>query len=439
MPNTFAYIVLISWPFISLLFYKQLPIVHATFWTIVGGFLLLPVKTEIDFPLIPPLDKELIPAIFALIGCKYIKRVRISLLPKNGIERWFVLAFIFIPLFTMFNNQEVFNYIPGLTIHDTISAMLNQYIKILPFILGAQIIKTHDDQVLLFKLLVKAGLLYSLLILFEIRMSPQLHTWVYGFFPHDFGQQMRSGGFRPVVFLGHGLLVSMFVTIVLAGAVILLKERIKSYGLSPWLFVLYFGVILFLSKSLGAIIFGTVLFLSIKWLSTEMNKKIIFFLMFVFFLYPLLSVFDLFPHELLIQLAGDFDSDRARSISFRFYHENLLLEHAQRKPFFGWGSWGRNRLEGSVTDGHWIIIYGTYGLIGFLSFFCLPAISVYKAIKFGKLIKNKDEQKVLISFALIISIVIIDQILNASLTAFLMFLSGALLGRANSIKFEKLK
>ena len=68
--------------------------------------------------------------------------------------------------------------------------------------------------------LVVAGLIYSLPMLFEVRMSPQLHTWIYGYFPHSFGQQMRDGGFRPVVFIGHGLGVAFFVmtTVVAAAA-----------------------------------------------------------------------------------------------------------------------------------------------------------------------------------------------------------------------------
>jgi len=168
MPNTFAYIALIIWPFISLLFYKKLPIVNATFWTIVGGFLILPVKVAIDFPFIPPLDKESIPVIAALIGCIFIKKVKIKLLPKAGIEKWLVLVLLITPFFTMLNNQESYNYIPGLTLHDTISSILNMYLRVLPFILGLQLIKAHEDQLMLFKLLVIAGLLYSVLILFEI-------------------------------------------------------------------------------------------------------------------------------------------------------------------------------------------------------------------------------------------------------------------------------
>lgn len=434
MPNTFAYIALLIWPIISILLYKRLPIINATFWTIVGGYLLLPVKTAMDFPLIPPLDKELIPAIAAFIGCKYIKRVNISFMPKGGIERGLILIMILSPFFTVINNQEIINFRPALSFHDAIANVLNAYIKILPFIIGIQIIKTHEDLVLLLKLLVKAGLLYSILILFEIKMSPQLHTWIYGFFPHSFLQAFRSGGFRAVVFLGHGLLVAMFLAVILGASLVLLKEKIKSLNLSPLFVVLYLIVILVISKSYGALILGMILILSIGFLPVFTLTKVTRALVFIVLLYPMLSVFNLFPHELLVQLANDINAERGGSLGFRFSHENLLLEHAQRKLFFGWGGWGRNRLPGLITDGYWIIVYGTTGLIGFISFFGLLAWSVLKAIKASSILTVKQEQHVMASFALIVTIMLIDQIPNASMAGWMMFLSGSLLGRVKHIE-----
>ena len=437
MPNTFAYIALIIWPFISLIFYKRMPVINATFWTIVGGFLILPVNVAIDFPLIPPLDKESIPVITALIGCIFIKKVKIRLLPKDGIERWLVLVLLITPFFTMLNNQESYNFIPGLTLHDTFSSILNNYLKLLPFIIGLQLIKTHEKQVVLLKLLVVAALLYSMLILFEVRMSPQLHTWIYGFFPHSFAQQARFGGFRPVVFLGHGLIVAMFVAITLGASTILLKQKIKVFRVSPWLITIYFIVLLLLSKTVGAFLLGLFLFIAIIWMPVNMIKKMSMLLVFIVLLYPLLSIFDFFPHQQLIQMATDFEPERGQSLGFRFMHENLLLEHAQQKIFFGWGGWGRNRLDESVTDGYWVIIYGQYGLFGFLSLFGLLAVSVWKATKASRLVKDKNEQHVLLSYALIVSIMMVDQLPNASLSAWMFFLTGSLLGRANNIKFEK--
>ena len=436
MPNTFAYIVLIIWPFISLLFYKKLPVVHATFWTIVGGFLILPVRVAIDLPLIPPLNKESIPVISAMIGCIFIKKIKIRLLPKAGIERWLVLVLLITPLLTMINNQESIRFIPGLTLHDTVSSIIQLYLKVLPFILGLQLIKTHEDQFILFKLLVAAALFYSLLILFEIRMSPQLHTWIYGFFPHDFAQQKRFGGFRPVVFLGHGLIVAMFVAITLGASTILLKQKIKFFRVSPWLVIIYFVVLLLLAKTVGAFLLGVLLFTAIVLMPVNMIKRVSLLFVFVVLLYPLLLVFDYFPHEKLIELATNFDPARGQSLSFRFYHENLLLEHTNQKMFFGWGGWGRNRLEESITDGYWIITYGQFGLFGFLSLFGLLAVSVWKSTKVSRLVKDKNKLHLLLAHALIVSVIMVDQLPNASLAAWLFFLAGALLGRANHMKFN---
>jgi len=267
-------------------------------------------------------------------------------------------------------------------------------------------------------------------------MSPQLHTWVYGFFPRDFVHQMRSGGFRSVVFLGHGLLVAMFVAMTLGASTILLKQKIKIFRISPWLLTIYFIVVLLLSKTVGAFLLGFLLFVAITWMPVNVIKRVSMLLVFIVLLYPLLSIFDFFPHQQLIQIATDFDPERGQSLGFRFMHENLLLEHAQQKMFFGWGGWGRNRLEESVTDGYWIIIYGQYGLFGFLSLFGLLAVSVWKATKTCRLVKDKNNLHVLLSHALIVSVIMVDQLPNASLTAWMFFLVGALSGRANAIFSE---
>lgn len=435
MPNEFAYLALIIWPFISLLFYKHLPIVHATFWTIVGGFLILPVKTAIDFPFIPPLDKESIPAIAAFIGCRYIKKVKITLLPQDGFARWFVIFMIIVPLMSVANNQEYVNNIPGLTLYDAISDIATQYLRLLPLIIGMQIIKTYDDQLELFKLLVVACLFYSIPILFEIRMSPQLHTWIYGFFPRSFIQQIRYDGFRPVVFIGHGLFVAMFVAVSLGAAAILIKQKKKIRNIPSALIVIYFLVLLVLSKTLGAFLLGMTLAVFIIWMPYFLVKRLSLFLVFVALFYPLISIMDYFPHQNLVQLIGSYDTERAGSLSFRFHHEKLLLEHAQKKIYFGWGGWGRSRLAGSVTDGYWIILLGQYGIAGFVSFFGLVYMAVSRGIRASAFIRNNNEQHLLISHVLLVSIILVDQLPNASLAGWMMLLIGSLLGRTRYLNY----
>ena len=436
MPNLIAYFALIVWPFVAIVLFKRLPVIQATFWTIVGGYLVLPVKVAIDFPLIPPLDKASISATAALFGCIFIKRIKISLIPRSGIERWLVLLLIVMPVITVLNNSEPIygatGFLAGLTLHDAVSLITNQYLTIVPFILGLQLIKTHEDQLLIFKLLVIAGLAYSLLILFEIRISPQLHTWVYGFFPHNFGQQFRFGGFRAVVFMGHGLIVAMFVAITLGAAALLWKEKINALKLPASVIVVFFVVLLLLCKTVGAFVLGLVLLLAIAWLPVWMIKRIALFIMLVVMLYPILSIMELFPHQQLVEAVGSFDANRAASLAYRFFHEGRMLEHAQDKLYFGWGGWGRYRLSDSVTDGYWIITLGQYGILGFGALFGLAVLSVWRGTRPSRFL-NASEQRLMAGHALLVAIIMIDQIPNSSLSIYLWFYIGALLGRANNV------
>ena len=59
--------------------------------------------------------------------------------------------------------------------------------------------------------------------------------------------------------------------------------------------------------------------------------------------------------------------------SFRMDMENILMKKALEQPFFGWGGWGRNRViddednDITVTDGLWIMVLGTNGIVGLLA------------------------------------------------------------------------
>ena len=437
--NAFAYIALILWPFISFMFYKRMPVVNATYWTIIGGYLVLPVRFAIDFPLIPPLGKEQIVAISALVGCKYIKKIRIYFIPKKGMERWLVIILLLTPIVTVLNNREAYNLIPGLTFHDMFSMLVNNYIKILPLILGMQLIKTAEDQFALFKFLIISALFYSVLVLFEIRMSPQLHSWLYGYFPHSFGQQKRFGGFRAVVFLGHGLIVSMYLAIALGAFAILWKQKFKIKNIPPWLIIIYLFILLLLNKTVSGFILGGLLFASIAWLSNNSLRRLGLLLISIVIFYPAISMLGYFPHENLINLATDFDPERGSSLAFRFFHENLLLEHAHEKLFFGWGGWSRNLLEGSVKDGYWIGVFGVQGLVGFVALFSLPVLAIKRASKASELLKSKDESRMLLGHALIVAVIMVDQIPNSSFGAWVIFIIGGLLGRATNILSENRK
>ena len=442
--NWFAYVILALWPLIAIWLYQSKSVTEATLWTILGGHMFLPVKTMVDLPMIPPLGKESVPALAAFLGCTFIAGRRISFLGQRGWIFWLLLLFILGPFVTAeLNGDAVFvggHRLPPMEHYDAISAVINQFIIIMPFFLGQQLFRTVEDHAHLFQLLILAGLFYSLLMLFEVRMSPQLHSWLYGYFPHSFIQQRRFDGFRPVVFMGHGLWVAFFAAVTAIAATVFWQLKIKVRRFSPTGVTYYLLLVLLLCKSVAAIMYGYAVFLLIKVASFKIQLRVARILVLIALLYPTMSIMNFFPHQTLIGWAESINAERAESLEFRFKNENMLVDHAQQRLFFGWGGWGRNRVysedtgdDMTVTDGKWIITFGTFGWLGFIAEFGLLALPVFRAVSVFKWVKTQQEMVLLSAHALLIGIVMIDQLPNASLAPWLWLLAGVLLGRTEAI------
>lgn len=407
----------------------------------------LPVRTAIDLPMIPALGKQSIPVVSALIGCWLIKKQAISYMKELGRIKWLVIILITVPFITSALNSNGIivggQYLKGLSYYDGLSATINKFLLITPFFIGRQFFKSYNDQLILFKLLVAAGLFYSIFMLFEVRMSPQLHTWIYGYFPTSWMQQYRGGSFRPVVFMGHGLWVAFFAAVVLITAATLWTNNTKIRQLSPKAVTGYLLVVLVLCKSIASLAYGLFGLIAIKGLKVKTQHRAAALLVCIAMLYPAMSIMKIFPHQSIVNIAESISPERAQSLQFRFDNEEKLLARARERIFFGWGGWGRNRVydaetgqDISITDGRWILTLGIAGIIGFIAEFGLLAISVFRANKAAKLIKDKQQQTLLAAHALLVGIIMIDQLPNASLAPWLWLLTGILLGRSEAIIAE---
>lgn len=442
--NWVAVLFLVLWPLLSLYLFRVKSTQYATILIMLGGFMWLPVRTAIDFPFIPPLGKDTIPALSAFIAIWHIKKIKLTFFDKDRAIKLLLLMLIFGPLFTAITNEKplVFldRHIFGLSLYDGVSMMIGETLLILPFIIGRQFFRSYESQLLLFKLLVIMGLIYSVLMLFEVRMSPQLHRMMYGFFPHSFAQQWRDGGFRPVVFMGHGLLVSFFTVIVLIAAAALWEIKVKIRNISEKVTHHYLLFVLVLCKSTASLMYGFFSVLLLKTTSPNTQHKAAILLVSLALLYPVLSTFKLFPHQEIVNIAENISPYRAQSLEFRFDNEEILLAHAREHIFLGWGGWGRNRARSeetgadlSVTDGRWIIKLGVFGVVGFIAEFGLLAMSVFRAKQASRLLTDKKEKTILAAHALMVSIVMIDQLPNASLAPWIWLIAGILLGRSEEI------
>ena len=443
--NTLAYVVMAMWPIIAIYLYQSRRVQVATLYTIIWGFMFLPVRTVVDLPLLPPLGKNSIPVIAAMIGCWFIAKQPIRYFSDGGLVRVLIAIIVIAPFITVVLNSEPViigaTFLPGLTNHDAFSIIINQLLFVTPFFMGKQFFKTHQDHLLMFKILVIVGVLYSILMLFEIRMSPQLHTWIYGYFPHSsFGQQIRDGGFRPVVFMGHGLLVSFFTFVVLFSAIILWNNRIKTRTIPPSVASCCLFVVLVLCKSVASLLYGLFAFTILKVVKPKAQYKVAIILVCLAMFYPAMSIMNVFPHQAISNIATSYDKERAQSLIFRFDNEQRLLNHGRERFFFGWGGWGRNRVYSeetgrdiSVTDGGWIITFGQFGLFGFIAVYGLLGFVVFQAAKASRFVVVENEQKLLSAHAVLVGIIMVNQLPNNALAPWLWLLVGVLFGRTETI------
>jgi len=383
--------VLAIWPVVTIILFLLLPGYRALIWAVIGAYLLLPVNTTFEIQGVPPLDKTTISNLSILLCCLLFVREKWLGALKDPTLVVLAATFTLSPFFTAFFNPEPLVYaerfLPGMTMYDALAQAVANVITLIPFVAAYGLINNDQRRWQVIIILMVAALAYSVLMLIEVRLSPQLHRMVYGFFPHSFGQQMRAGGYRPVVFLGHGLLVAIFCAMAATAAIARWRDARGREKTRAGVFALYFAGLLLLCKSLGAILLASIFAPLIAFLRARRVAAISATACIIIILYPAIRSVGLVPTATISELTGSFSADRQGSLGVRLINEDQLLQHAADKPLFGWGSWGRNRLYSpedgkdlSITDGAWIIVLGTWGWVGYLASFgllCLGSVRLF--------------------------------------------------------------
>ena len=456
MPNTLAYLMLLAWPLVTLWLFRRLAVEGAILWSILAGYLLLPPLAEFDLPLVPAMDKSSIPSVAAFLVCVLVMKKPVAFWPQHTVVRVLVVGFVVSVIPTVFTNGDpilfrtivssdpivfVTDFLPGLRWRDLGSVMINQVIVLLPFFMARQYLATEAGLRALLLVLVLAGLAYSIPSLIEIRLSPQMNIWIYGFFQHSFEQMMRNGGFRPIVFLPHGLWLAFFFMSSALAATALARAAQSNERTRMALATVYLFGVLILCKSLASLAYGLAFTPVIALTSSRWQIRIALCLALIAVIYPMLRNLGLIPTEAILAQAEAISADRAQSLGYRFNNERILLERAAEKPWFGWGGWGRNLIRHSETgqiisipDGRWIIVFGTFGWAGYISEMGLLAAPLL-------LLANEVRRKGGLSIspyvapiALILAATMVDMLLNATLIPFTWICAGAVLGYAEKLR-----
>jgi hypothetical protein len=342
-----------------------------------------------------------------------------------------MLLVLLLPLGVFYTNREpiVFELrtLPGLRLYDAFSMALGNAMTILPFLLGRRYLQTVEAQREVLKALAWGALIYAPLILIELRMSPQLNVWIYGFFPQFFGQHVRDGGYRPIVFLEHGLRVGIFLAMACLAALALWRDASRPawLGAAAWI-----GIVLVLSKTLGALLICLALLPWTAFAGRRLQILAVVALAGIVIVYPTIRGAGLVPTERLLAYADAISPARAQSLEVRLRNEDQLLAKANEKPLFGWGGWGRSRVYNengydiSITDGIWIIIMGADGWLGYLAKFGLLTLPLL-----ALLWRGVGLDRATLGLGLVLAANLADMVPNSSLTPLTWLIAGALTGR----------
>lgn len=415
---------LLAWFPIVILFYLFMRPHRAMIASVVAGMLFLPevhmTKTMPEAPdpvvfVILKLTKENVVCFSVLLGAflfdlKHLFAFR---------PRWFdlpMLCWCVIPFFSNLDN--------GIGTYDSFAAMRDQVLTWgMPYFLGRLYLGEPEYFRDMAVGILLGGLIYVPLCAYEMAIFPSLHHRFFGYHANDPSQLERGGGYRPIVFMQHGLAVGMWMVgaSLFAGwlwrtrAVTRLEwERVKIPVpiIGATLAILATTALV---RSTGALVLGVVGALALTtsvtiswikwpilpialllvspiyivgrgwvgtqpvgWVKADFNdEKKMKELEYQAMKKPLFGWGGVTGEQFIAALTAAFSEDRAKSMQFRLKYEDVVLEKSLDKPWLGWGDTGKAREIGTqkkittgeavVVDGKWILSLGNYGIVGLTS------------------------------------------------------------------------
>jgi len=344
-----------------------------------------------------------------------------------------ILCFCLSPLLSSVSN--------GLGVYDGLSGMSYKLLTWgLPYFTGRLYFSGLKSMRDLAYFMVLGGLVYVPLCLWEVRMSPQLHSNVYGVAQHSFEQTRRGGGFRPMVFMHHGLMLSMWMAAcTLCSAHLWFSGAVRKIRNIPiWVVTAALFGTTVLCKSSGATLLLLTGMGALYFMKKQRSALPVMALIALPMLYVGLRATNIWDGQAALDAAAMISEDRVGSLSFRLEAENKLAAHAMHQPLFGWGNWGRNfvpRYEGGegmvVADGLWILVFGTRGFFGLIALLATILLPVYS---FAKQYHPRRWHQRSVSaaavMAMILMLYMVDNLANAMVNPIFMLLAGGLTGVA---------
>ena len=438
-----AMFALFAWPFIAMAIVSARGSVHGLIWATLIGALFLPEKYSIDLPGLPPYDKNAAVALGLVLGLLVARKTTAASGddPNRFAARTMAALAVMLlvsGVVTVLANPESLTFGPtfikGLDLHDLMSMTSESMIFLILFLAAQRHLGSPEAHVALLRAFVLAGAGYSLLVLFEVRMSPQLHQWVYGYFQHSWIQHVRGGAYRPIVFQPHGLWIGIFLLTCALSAIALFKTRFRAGDRRGGLLfaTFWFVMVLFLSRNFGATVLAVLFAPALWFLGRRPQTWIAVSVVATFLVYPALRQSGLITLDTPIAVAESISPERAQSFAYRVDNERAYLERAAEKPLTGWGIWARWRIfdpvtgaDVSVSDGRWVSVLGERGWIGYIASFGLLSVPI---LLLPLVARRREVSHATMGIAMIMVATMLYQLANNTIGPMTLLLAGALSG-----------
>ena len=395
-----------------------------------GAWLFLPMA-GFSLSALPDITKMSVTCVSVFIGIILFDAERLLKLRLN-VTDWAILTWLFVPLPSALSN--------GYGAYEGLAGLLSQSVSWgMPYVIGrlyfGEISGLRELAIGIFI----GGIVYVPLVLMEARLSPQLHTWVYGFHQHSFDQARRGDGWRPTVFMQHGLAVAMFMsTAALCGIWLCSAGRLRFFSFFSIavptsllsIVVLAVAAACRSTYALMLMITGIIALFASRWLKTRI---LLAGLLAVAPAYIILRTVGGWDAQILRDLAATVGQDREGSLGVRLDSEDALWRWMQGSLLFGHGRiaelmiadrevWGR-----FIPDGLWLTALGKYGVVGLtamLGALLLPPLIFLRRFRPG-LIMGPDLAGAT-ALGLVLILYAMDNLLNAMVNPVYLMVAGGL-------------
>ncbi|MEG4200548.1 O-antigen ligase domain-containing protein [Microcoleus sp. Pol12A5] len=425
-----ALIPLAMFGFIPVVFYLfvRFPAQRAVIISFVAAWLFLP-QASYPIPSLPPYTKISAACYAILLGTLIYDTARLTSFKPGWLDVPMVI-YCLCPIFSQVSNGG-----------SPISPTINQIVTWgLPYFLGRLYVGNLGGLRQLAIGIFAGGLAYIPFTLVEGVRGPILHQMIYGVNAFDdWGQARRLGGWRPVVFMQHGLMVGLWMMTAALIAVWLWQTGTlkKFMGRNIKTLAIILTIAFFLCRSTGAyslFVMALLVLYSAKFFRTSLPLLFIIGYI-VFYLYVAAS--GQFSSKDVIGFINQvFGEERAASLKFRFDNEEILGEKARQRFMFGWGDSGGNRVyneygdDVSVTDSLWIIAFGVNGAVGLVSLFSsllLPVI-VFSLFKYPARTWSNPKVAPAATLGIALTMYVFDCVLNAMTNPIFALIAGGISG-----------